>query len=169
MVTTQFAQHPRWSFHYLAALGMAVVGAVLTFGVFGLHTQEELLGPTPTDPSDVGNRERKYQQIFRSWAIQLMAVFSLLYVGTETTIGGWIVTFVVEERGGGPSAGFVSSGFFGGLMIGRILLLWLNAQVGERRVVHVYMLLAIGLELTVWLLPNMIGNAVAISLIGVLM
>ncbi|KAG8775967.1 hypothetical protein FRC12_001171 [Ceratobasidium sp. 428] len=71
---------------------MAVTNAALVFGVFGLHTQEELLGPTPTDPSDVGNKERKYQQIFKSWTIQLMAVFCMLYVGTETTIGGWIVT-----------------------------------------------------------------------------
>ncbi|KAG8721053.1 hypothetical protein FRC09_008557 [Ceratobasidium sp. 395] len=92
MVTTQFAGHPRWSFHYLATLGMAVINAALVFGVFGLHTQEELLGPTLTDPSDVGNKERKYQQIFKSWTIQLMAVFCMLYVGTETTIGGWIVT-----------------------------------------------------------------------------
>ncbi|KAG8739530.1 hypothetical protein FRC10_005478 [Ceratobasidium sp. 414] len=92
MVATQFAQHPKWSYHYLAALGMAVVDAIVLFGVFRLHTQEELLGPTQTDPSEAGSREQKYQQIFRSWAIQLMAVFSLLYVGIETTIGGWIVT-----------------------------------------------------------------------------
>ena len=27
---------------------------------------------------------------------------------------GWIVTFVMEVRKGGPSAGYISSGFFGG-------------------------------------------------------
>ncbi|KAG9098796.1 hypothetical protein FS749_002939 [Ceratobasidium sp. UAMH 11750] len=74
MITTQFAQHPKWSYHYLATLGMAVVDAIILFGVFRLHTQEELLGPTQTNPSEAGNKERKYQQIFRSWAIQLMAV-----------------------------------------------------------------------------------------------
>lgn len=35
--------------------------------------------------------------------------------------------------------------------------------------VYLYMSLIIGLELTVWLLPNLIGNAVAISLVGILM
>jgi hypothetical protein len=30
------------------------------------------------------------------------------------TIGGWMVTFIVEKRGGGGDAGYVSSGFFGG-------------------------------------------------------
>ena len=27
---------------------------------------------------------------------------------------GWIVTYVVDLRGGGPSSGYISSGFFGG-------------------------------------------------------
>ncbi len=27
---------------------------------------------------------------------------------------GWIVTYVIDLRGGGPSAGYISSGFFGG-------------------------------------------------------
>jgi hypothetical protein len=42
-------------------------------------------------------------------------------------------------------------------------------QVGERRVVYAYVLLAIGLEMTVWLLPNLFGNAIAFALVGVLM
>lgn len=27
---------------------------------------------------------------------------------------GWIVTFIIDVRGGGPSSGYISSGFFGG-------------------------------------------------------
>ena len=27
---------------------------------------------------------------------------------------GWIVTFIIDVRGGGPSSGYTSSGFFGG-------------------------------------------------------
>jgi hypothetical protein len=27
---------------------------------------------------------------------------------------GWIVTFLMNVRGGGPSSGYVSTGFFGG-------------------------------------------------------
>lgn len=89
-----------------------------------------------------------------------------------------------------------------GLMIGRVALLWVNKkvkesikivnicsphyQVGERRVLFVYSLLAIGwvdicleftsnclssgrLELIVWLVPSLIGNAVAVSIVGVLL
>lgn len=56
----------------------------------------------------------KYGQIMRLKAVHLMALFILVYVGTEVTIGGWIVTFLIDERGGGASAGYVSSGFFAG-------------------------------------------------------
>ena len=61
-----------------------------------------------------------------------MAFYILVYVGVEVTIGGestykykvqclvlkgaigWIVTYLIHERGGGSSSGYVSSGFFGG-------------------------------------------------------
>jgi hypothetical protein len=29
---------------------------------------------------------------------------------------GWIVTFIIQIRGGGPSSGYISAGFFGGKM-----------------------------------------------------
>lgn len=30
------------------------------------------------------------------------------------TLLGWTVTYVINERGGGPSSGYISSGFFAG-------------------------------------------------------
>ncbi|KAB5590880.1 hypothetical protein CTheo_5663 [Ceratobasidium theobromae] len=170
IIATQFAQRSNWSYHYLIPLALASLNTILIFTVFGFHTQEELLGPAQsTDPTESGDRDRKYQQIFGSWGIQAMAAFCLMYVGAEATMGGWVVTFVVEERGGGTSAGYISSGFFGGLMLGRVILLWLNEKVGEHRVVYVYVLLAIGLEMIIWMLPNVFGNAISFALVGVLM
>ncbi|KAJ8480762.1 hypothetical protein ONZ45_g15541 [Pleurotus djamor] len=115
----------------------------------------------------------------------VMAVFNvaaLVAVFKFKTQDGWIVTFIINERDGGPSAGYISSGFFGGqspslllledrhvrLTLGRVGLLWLNKLVGERRVIFVYTLLAIGLEVTIWFVPSIIQNALAVSFIGVL-
>jgi len=53
-------------------------------------------------------------------------------------LGGWIVTYIINVRGGGPSSGYISSGFFGGLTLGRVGLLWVNRLVGERRAVFLY-------------------------------
>ncbi|EUC57321.1 MFS general substrate transporter [Rhizoctonia solani AG-3 Rhs1AP] len=170
VIATQFAYHTHWSYHYVIPLSIASLNLVFLFYTFGFHTQEELLGQIQSaDVVEAEGKEKKYKQVFESWAIQIVAIFCLLYVGAETTLGGWIVTFVVEERGGHFSAGYISSGFYGGLMLGRIGLIWLNQKVGERRVVYAYLLLAIGLEMTVWMLPNLIGNATAFALVGVFM
>jgi hypothetical protein len=31
-----------------------------------------------------------------------------------TVLAGWIVTYIIDERHGGPKSGYISSGFFGG-------------------------------------------------------
>ena len=69
----------------------------------------------------------------RNKTVHLLALFLMVYIGIEVTIGGiicsltsllnnkfnnctqgWIVTFLMLVRGGGPSSGYVSTGFFGG-------------------------------------------------------
>lgn len=79
------------------------------------------------------------------------------------------MTYIIRVRKGGPSSGYVSSGFFGGLTVGRVGLLWVNSKIGERRVMFLYILLAIALELVVWLVPSLIGDAVAVSIVGMLL
>jgi len=67
------------------------------------------------------------------------------------------------------------------------VLLWINRKVGEKRVVFIYAALAIGwvyhtpgallrlipyadrLEITIWLVPSLIGNALAVSVVGLLL
>ncbi|KAG8745383.1 hypothetical protein FRC10_008242 [Ceratobasidium sp. 414] len=166
LVATQFAQLSRWSFHYLTSLGLAIINVITLLVVFRLRSQDEILGvsSTHTDPNTPANvdERNKYKQIFGSRAVQLMAFFIWVYVGTEVTIGG--------------------------LMLGRVVLLWVNekarflvphhlikanviclAKIGERRVIYLYSILAIGLELVIWFVPNIIGNGVAVSLIGLLL
>ncbi|KAE9403957.1 MFS general substrate transporter [Gymnopus androsaceus JB14] len=117
-----------------------------------------------------GTSERsQFRQILSLKTVHLLAVFILVYVGVEVTVGGWIVTFIQTVRGGGANSGYISAGFFGGLMLGRIILLWVNQKIGERRVLYLYAGLAIGLEIVIWLVPSLIGDGVAISIIGILL
>ena len=101
-------------------------------------------------------------------------------------MGGWIVTYIINVRGGGPSSGYISSGFFGGLALGRVGLLWVNRLVGERRAIFLYCILTmvyvtghlvlrpgadvtplfLRLEIVVWKVPSLVGNAVAVSFVG---
>ncbi|KAG1716833.1 hypothetical protein ID866_355 [Astraeus odoratus] len=182
LVATQFAQLPRWSFHYLVSLGIACLNTVLLIAVFRLKTQdgkilgsacffrdaififvEECLSKIGLPPGETNTSEgNKFRQVLSLKTVHLLAFFILAYVGVEGTVGGWIVTYIIKVRGGGPSSGYISSGFFGAL-------LWVNNKIGERRALFIYAFLAIGLQLIVWLVPSLIGGAIAVSLVGVLL
>ncbi|PIL32926.1 hypothetical protein GSI_05044 [Ganoderma sinense ZZ0214-1] len=115
----------------------------------------------------------KYSEMFKLKSLHLMAVFILVYIGVEVTLGGahtrvfvgWIVTYVIDLRGGSASAGYISSGFFADLTLGRIGFLW----IGEHRVIFLYGIVATGLELVVWLIPSLIGDGIAVSFVDVLL
>ncbi|KAL5634686.1 hypothetical protein ACGC1H_002658 [Rhizoctonia solani] len=172
LISTQFTQIPRWSFYFLVSLGLAVSNTISQSLVFGFRTLPELLTsfgiPEVVHTAD-STKTSKYRQILNIKVVYVLAFFALLYVGTEVTIGGWIVTFLIKNRGGGASSGYVSSGFFAGLMLGRLVLLWVNQKLGERRAVYLYSCLIIGLEFVVWFVPSLILNAVAISIVGLLL
>ncbi|CAA7270200.1 unnamed protein product [Cyclocybe aegerita] len=171
LVATQFAQLPRWSFHFLTSLGLAISNTATLALVFKLKDQDDCLrdaGEIIPENSSEGEKGA-FKQIMTTKAVHLVAFFILVYVGVEVTIGGWIVTFIIEVREGGPSSGYIASGFFGGLALGRVILLWVNKKIGERRVLFLYGILSIALEITVWFVPSLIQNAVAVSIVGVLL
>lgn len=112
---------------------------------------DDLTAEHASPPSALGSHV-KFKRILSSPFIHLVAAFSLLYVGIEVTIGGWAVTFIVEARGGGDDSGYVSSGFFGGLMVGRIVQIGVGRFVSEHRIVYVYTGIALALEIVSFLL-----------------
>lgn len=161
LVATYWSTARHWSFHYVIAAGIAVSNLAVLTGVFRFRRQEgaqrscmlciamlterrsEVLAEAgqeqqaePTTVDDHGQDRNQYGQIMRQRVVQLLALFCLIYVGVEVTLGGenlrssrnrrfllryscapcigWIVTFIQDERGGNASAGYISSGFFGG-------------------------------------------------------
>ncbi|KAL1719076.1 major facilitator superfamily domain-containing protein [Schizophyllum commune] len=153
LVSTQFAQMHRWSFHYLTSMGVALANMAISAAVFRFENQDR----------------NSLLQLFRLKSMHLLALFAFVYVGVEVTLGGWIVSYVIDKRGGGPDSGYISSGFFAGMMLGRLVLLWVNKKIGEWPVIFVYGLLAIGLELIVWLVPSLLGGAISVALVGLLL
>ncbi|TEB30490.1 MFS general substrate transporter [Coprinellus micaceus] len=171
LVSTQFAQMNRWSFHYLISLGLVLSNTIIVACVFRFRDLNPCLAEAGERVHSVvaGKESGKFRQIMSERTVHYLAFYALVYVGVEVTIGGWIVTYIIQERNGGPSSGYISSGFFGGLTLGRVVLLPLNKWAGEHRVFYIYAFLSLGLEFVVWFVPSLVGNAITVSFIGMLL
>ncbi|KAF4594264.1 hypothetical protein EYR40_009067 [Pleurotus pulmonarius] len=160
----------RWSFHYLVSLGIALSNLMALALIFRFKGQEECLMAMGQSVGEKDHQEHNtFQQILSQKTVHVLAFFAFFYMGIQVTVGGWIVTFIIDVRHGGPSSGYISSGFYGGLTVGRVALLWVNKKIGEWHVLYLYTFFAIGLQLIIWLVPSLVGDAVAVSLLGVLL
>ncbi|KAF9528689.1 major facilitator superfamily domain-containing protein [Crepidotus variabilis] len=162
----------KWAYHFIISAALSLINVLFLLWMFRLRRQEDILREAgqeivPDNSAQPGGSI--YRQILHVKAVPLMIIFALIYIGVEVTLGGWIVTYIIQKRHGGHSAGYISSGFFGGLTLGRVSLMWLNKLVGEHRIVFVYSLVAIVLQITIWLIPSIIENAVAMSLVGLVL
>ncbi|KAJ7918408.1 MFS general substrate transporter [Mycena leptocephala] len=169
LVSTQFSQLQHWSFHYLVSLGLTLSNILILFLVFRGKTQDECLAQLGQAEVVKGNSAHSpMRQALTMKTLHLMALFLFVHVGVGVAIAGWTVSFMVTVRGGGASAGYIAAGFAGGVTLGRIVLIWVNKKIGENRSVYIYCLIAIGLQLVVWLVPSLIGGAVSVAFVGFL-
>lgn len=130
--------------------------------------------PTGESPAPSAEKERarpassgnKMKQILRMPTVHLIAFYLLLYVGYEVTIGGWATSFILDERGGNSNSGYVSVGYFGGLTLGRVVLIPLTDWMGKYNSLYVYTTIAIALEIVIWFTHSIVGNAVCFALVG---
>lgn len=60
------------------------------------------------------------------------------------------------------SAGYIASGFWAGLALGRLILPALNVRVGERKIAPFYLMTCLALEFAVWFARSLIGNAITV-------
>ena len=100
----------------------------------------------------------------------LSALFLLIYVGIEVSIGGWVVTFMLRVRHATPYAsGVTATAFWAGITLGRIVLGFVTARLfrSEKEAVATYMVLAVVCQLLFWLVPSKILSSVMASLLGV--
>jgi fucose permease len=89
------------------------------------------------------------------------------YQGAEVAISGWVISYLIHYRRGDPShVGNVTSGFWAGITVGRFVLTHFAQKIGEKVAVMVLIIGAAVCQLLVWLVPNIIGNAVAESIVG---
>ncbi|CAK7270785.1 hypothetical protein SEPCBS119000_004267 [Sporothrix epigloea] len=102
--------------------------------------------------------------------IMLGAMFLFMYQGAEVSIAGWVTSFLLADRGSKePEVGYVTAGFWAGITLGRFFLAWPAQRIGSRLFVYILVAGSTIFELLVWFVPNVIGDAFAVSIVGLLL
>ncbi|PKS08574.1 hypothetical protein jhhlp_004960 [Lomentospora prolificans] len=157
--TTLASRTAYWNYYYLVLLGCCVANVTLQFFAF----RKELFKPPPPGT----NAGAQMRSALSKRAVWILSMFFFVYVGGEVTVGGWVVEFLISVRNGVPSkVGYVASGFWGGLAVGRIILADITNKLGERRMIFAYILIGLIMQLMFWFIPDVVANAVVVSLLG---
>lgn len=134
----------QWYDYYYIMLGIAGIETVLLVVAFWPVSGKVFRDKHPqmvSSSAGDGNGSNKNESRMREALLQmpaarvswLCAVFLLCYVGVEVALGGWIVTFMIDERHGAAFAsGMTATGFWLGLTMGRVTLGFVTPRLGER-------------------------------------
>jgi fucose permease len=99
--------------------------------------------------------------------VWIAALFLLFYVGTEVSLGSWSYSFLTEERHGSTLImGWVVSGYWAGLTLGRLTLAKVAQRIGEKRLIQSCLAGIIVGILLVWLVPISAVSAIGLCLVG---
>lgn len=98
------------------------------------------------------------------------ALFIFAYQGAEVSESGWFISYLISYRHGNPAkVGYVTSGFWAGITVGRFTLTHLAHRVGERSFVFGMGVGVIVFQILSWLIPSVIGNSVSVAILGLLL
>ncbi|KAK8868168.1 major facilitator superfamily domain-containing protein [Apiospora arundinis] len=176
--------HTIWSRYYFLTLSLAVVNLFFATWAFWAYERDDVSAlpvttatttPTVATPAPAVDSSSAMFAAFKSKVVVLGALFIFAYQGAEVSISGWVISFLMTERpssGVDPSSiGYVTAGFWAGITLGRFLLSPLASRVGLSEKTFVYVLVAGSavFEALVWWVPNVIGESVALAVVGLLL
>lgn len=115
-----------------------------------------------------GEVNSSLRSVIKNKVVWLMAFTLFLYVGAEVSFGGWITTFMIVVRHGNRhKMGYVTTGFWAGLTVGRMSLGLVAGKFRKEELqAAIYMSLALGCIVVFWWVPNLYVSAVFAALFG---
>jgi fucose permease len=150
--------HP-WQDVYLL-LGAAVIAPLIGF----LTLYPDRAVPTADD-----DPATPLITVLRRRAVQLAAVFLCLYVGIEVTVGNWSFSLLTQQKGADELlAGYVVSGYWLGLTLGRFLLnaVATRAGMGVQAMMFTCVAGVTAATALTWLGPGGVVVTIGFGLIG---
>ncbi|MCJ1283346.1 hypothetical protein MMC26_002674 [Xylographa opegraphella] len=177
----------RWATFYTIPLGIAAFNLLLAYWSFRDYERDlpqTLLSELERESShrqsqsqiredsSVGSKSTLREALHNKTTL-LGALFIFSYQGAEVSISGWVISFLLTYRTPAASSrasiGYVTAGFWAGITVGRFLLSHPSHKLGEKTSAFILIIGAIAFQLLVWLVPSIIGEAVAVALVGLLL
>lgn len=173
MATALVSTGRKWSSFYYISLGVTFLNICMAFWAFRNYetdnpAQQNALLRTPSGQTT--SKSELLQQALKNKTTILGSLFIFAYQGAEVSISGWVISFLIAYRNGVPSrVGYVTAGFWAGITIGRFALTHPAHRVGEKTAVIGLVVGAILFQFLVWFVPNVIGESVAVAIVGLLL
>lgn len=174
LIATALVSHgSSWSTFYFLALGLTLLNMVVAYITFRRFEKDN--PPSTTLARTRSGREsdsksRLFKEALKNRTTILASLFIFAYQGAEVSISGWVISFLISYRHSSPEKiGYVTAGFWAGITLGRFVLSHPAHLLGEKKAVAFLILGATAFQLLVWLVPNVIGEAVAVSIVGLLL
>ncbi|KAH7911241.1 MFS general substrate transporter [Hygrophoropsis aurantiaca] len=101
------------------------------------------------------------------WAFSM---FAWVYNGSETTFQGFIVSYLLTIRSADPkTVGYVSSGFWGGMAIGRLLWGYFTpvlTYTQRKYIIQACTGIALVMHILIWFINSTLENALSSAVVG---
>uniref|UniRef100_A0A0B7JXD6 Major facilitator superfamily (MFS) profile domain-containing protein n=1 Tax=Bionectria ochroleuca TaxID=29856 RepID=A0A0B7JXD6_BIOOC len=150
-------------FYVLTALSIFEL-FILPFA-FRHENAEKYHNRRPDDTAE--ETHEKLSKIFQYKSTWICALYLLIYVGTESGISGWIVSFMLRVRHSSTQhASTCSSSFWIGMAAGRLILGLLTDRVGVKRATNGYIVCALVFQILFVTVEGQVASAILIALVG---
>lgn len=158
------AGHRSWYDWYFVLLGASVLEFIVlpfafrneTASKYRLEKQAEVVQQNPN-----------LKEMLKYPATWFSSLYFLAYVGNETAISGWIVSFMLRARHSSIYlAALASSGFWGGMAVGRFVLGNVTDRIGVRKATIIYFLFAIVLQTIFTFVRVPVVSVIVTTLLG---
>lgn len=149
-----------WNSVYLVWIGMSLVllvGFKLAFNDQRLSSSEDIARA----------KDNVLVTTLKVPLVWITALFLLIYVGAEVSVGSWSYSFLTEERHTSVLfAGWMVSGYWLGLTLGRVALARVAQRLGNERLIRGCLAGVVIGVILIWLVPIHAITAVGLGVVG---
>ncbi|ODV77850.1 major facilitator superfamily [Suhomyces tanzawaensis NRRL Y-17324] len=171
LVATAFVEAGiRWHYFYIILAIAVSVCAVNAYFAFAYGEDQLKQFEPPEAIVSAVEAKTLTKEALKNKATWINSLFVLFYQGAEVAMGGWTTTYLRDYRHHTrASIGYVTSGYWFGLTLGRIFLTnAMHRWTGARRGNAILALGAILFVLLTWVIPTLGVEIVTITLSGIL-